>query len=423
MATSPPRVRAAPSSYPWLLIGLLWVVAFLNAADRSVIVAVMPSIRSEFGLSDTQLALISSVFFWCYAAAALFTGRLGDSARRTRVVIYGLVFWSVATGMVPLSTGFVMLLGLRAVVAFGESTYYPTATALIGDWHGPGMRSRALSIHQTAVFAGSGLGAILAGVIADHFGWRAPFLVFAALGLVWAIVLVRTLRDAPIRHTKAERARNEEPYGVVLRIKPALMLLAVFFLANGVANGVTVWAPTFVHDKLGESLTGSAFYGSASINIAGFLAVPLGGLLADVLARRSPIGRFYTLAIGLVIAALLLAPMAWATSGFEVALVLIGTTLGKGLFDGCIYAAMHDVVPPHARSTAVGMMTTCGFVGAGVAPLFIAGASNSLGMAAALGSLAAMYALAVVILLSTRGMTRAAVEANREPATAEEIVE
>jgi sulfopyruvate decarboxylase TPP-binding subunit len=69
------------------------------------------------------------------------------------------------------------------------------------------------------------------------------------------------------------------------------------------------------------------------------------------------------------------------------------------------------------------MMTTCGFVGAGVAPLYIAGASNSLGMAAALGSLAAMYALAVVILLATRGMTRAAVEANREPATAEEIVE
>ncbi|SFR87440.1 MFS transporter [Sphingomonas jatrophae] len=407
--------RTAPRDrYPWLLIGLLWIVSFLNAADRSVIVAVMPSIRDEFGLSPTQLALVPAVFFWVYAVAALFTGRLGDSARRTRVVIYGLVFWSLATGLVPLSTGFVMLLATRAIVAAGESTYYPTATALIGDWHRTATRSRALSIHQTAVFAGSGLGALMAGAIADHLGWRAPFLIFAALGVIWAVALIRLLRDAPIRHTAAEAGRTQEPYGIVLGIKPAIMLFAVFFLANGVANGVTVWAPTFVHDMLGESLAGSALYGSASINIAGFFAVPLGGLLADWLAKQTPIGRFYTLAIGLAVAALLLLPMAWATSGAQVGLVLIGTTLGKGLFDGCIYAAMQDVVPPHARSTAVGMMTTCGFLGAGLAPLFIAQAAGALGMAGALASLAALYALAVLLLLATRGMTARAVAANAE---------
>jgi MFS family permease len=404
--------------YPWVLIGLLWVVAFLNAADRSVIVAVMPSIRTEFGLSDTQLALISSVFFWVYAAAALFSGRMGDSVRRTRVVIYGLGFWSVATGLVPLSTGFAMLLGLRALVAAGESTYYPTATALIGDWHSPLTRSRALSAHQTAVFAGSGLGALAAGAIADHFGWRAPFLVFAAAGIVWMVVLWQALRDAPIVHTPVEQAPGEEPFKVVFRIKPAIMLFAVFFLANGVANGVTVWAPTYVHDKLGGSLAGSAFYGSASINIAGFIAVPLGGLLADALAKRTAIGRYYTLMIGLALAALLLAPMAWANSGAMVGLVLLGTTLGKGLFDGCIYAAMQDVIPPHARATAVGLMTTFGFIGAGLAPLFIAQASGLFGMGAALGSLAALYVVAVLILLATRNSTRAAVIANNQAVAA-----
>jgi MFS family permease len=196
------------------------------------------------------------------------------------------------------------------------------------------------------------------------------------------------------------------------------MLFAVFFLANGVANGVTVWAPTYVHDKLGGSLAGSAFYGSASINIAGFIAVPLGGLLADALAKRTAIGRYYTLMIGLALAALLLAPMAWANSGAMVGLVLLGTTLGKGLFDGCIYAAMQDVIPPHARATAVGLMTTFGFIGAGLAPLFIAQASGLFGMGAALGSLAALYVVAVLILLATRNSTRAAVIANNQAVAA-----
>mgnify|MGYP000724012722 CR=1 FL=1 len=56
-------------------------------ADRSILVAVMPHLRQEFGLSPTQLALINSVFFWVYAAGALLSGRLGDSVRRTRDLI------------------------------------------------------------------------------------------------------------------------------------------------------------------------------------------------------------------------------------------------------------------------------------------------------------------------------------------------
>ena len=103
--------------YPWLLIGLLWMVAFLNAADRSILFTVMPQLKTEFGLTATQLALLNSVFFWVYAVCAFLSGSLGDKSRRSRVIIYGLLFWSVATGIVSLSTGFAMLLGLRASIA------------------------------------------------------------------------------------------------------------------------------------------------------------------------------------------------------------------------------------------------------------------------------------------------------------------
>lgn len=67
----------ASAAYPWLLIGLLWVASFLNAADRSILVATMPDIRAEFGLDAGHLALINSVFFWVYAVAAFFSGQLG----------------------------------------------------------------------------------------------------------------------------------------------------------------------------------------------------------------------------------------------------------------------------------------------------------------------------------------------------------
>jgi MFS family permease len=407
------RSPAAPTkNYPWLLIAMLWFVAFFNSADRSILVVVMPQLRTEFHLTSTEVALISSIFFWIYAVTAFLAGRLGDSARRTRVIIYGLVFWSCATGMTSLSTSFAMLLALRGFVAFGEAFYYPTATALISDWHRPAMRSRALSLHQTAVFAGAGLGSVFAGLIADRIGWQAPFVVFAGCGLAYALFLVRVLRDAPIRHTAAEQDKPREPIGIVFQIKPALMLCAVFFFANGASNGVTIWAPTYIHDALGLDLAGSALWGSATINLAGFLSVPLGGLLADTLARRTPIGRVYTLAIGLSAAALLLLPLLSASTPAMVGLVLLATSVGKGLFDGCIYASMHDVVPPAARATAVGMMTLCGFIGAGLTPIFVALAADWFGMAAGMTSLAGLYVVAVLLLLATRDSTRRAVLAN-----------
>src|SRR6476646_98658 len=161
--------------YPWLLVALLWLVAFLNSADRNILIAVLPELKVEFGLTNSQLALLGSVFFWIYAVGAFVAGRIGDSVRRTRVILYGLIFWSCATGGSALAAGFGMLLGLRGLVAIGESAYYPTATALIGDWHRPEMRSRALSIHQTAVFAGAGLGAVATGSVAERLGWHAPF--------------------------------------------------------------------------------------------------------------------------------------------------------------------------------------------------------------------------------------------------------
>lgn len=402
--------------YPWTLIGLLWVVAFLNAADRNILGAVLPQLKTEFGLTTTQLALLGSVFFWVYAVGAFLAGRLGDSVPRSRVILLGLIFWSVATGASSLATGFALLLTMRAVVAVGESSYYPTATALIGDWHKPTMRSRALSLHQTAVFAGAGLGAVATGYIADAFSWHAPFLIFGGIGLVWAALLFRTLKDAPIAHTAAEAGKPAEPIGIILGIPPAVMLCFIFALATGASTGVTFWAPYFVKEQLGLSLANSAWVGAATINIAGFLSVPLGGLLADTLAKRSPIGRFTTLAIGLGMAGLLLLPLLGAKTAAEIGIVLVATSVAKGLFDGCIYAAMHDVVPPHARATAVGMMTMIGFFGAGITPLVVARIGDGFGMGAGIAAMAGLYFIAVAVLLLMRKSQRRAVIANAQPA-------
>lgn len=414
MAATETTRRPPPANYPWILIGLLWLVSFLNSADRAIFNSVKPLLRDTFSVTDVQLGVIDTAFFWTYAVCAFLFGRVGDSVRRRYMILFGLIFWSTATGMMPLATSFAMLLGMRTLVATGESTYYPTATALISSWHSPKMRSRALAIHQTSVFAGGGIGGWVAGRLADGYGWSAPFFLFASLGVVVVSILYFTLRDdAP--GTEAPLAeKRSEPLKVILANPAALILCSVFFLATAASSAVLNWCNTYAHDVLKLNLADSALVGPVMITTAGFFSVLAGGWLADRLALKSALGRFTVLALGLCLAALFILPFPWVKSVAMVGFLLFATSFGKGLFDGCIYAAMHDVMPMEARATAGGLMTMMGFLGAGISTVALPAIAAHTGLAAGFGMMAGLYGLAVMILVLgrptfARGVTQNAV--------------
>jgi MFS family permease len=396
-------------TYAWALVAMLWVISFLNYADRSVLSAVMPQIRSEFQLTPPQLALLSSSFLWVYAVAASLAGYLGDRFSRKRVILAGLVTWSLLTFLTPFAGTFAIFVLLRAFTGLGEASYYPAGTALISDYHGPETRSRALAIHQTAVFAGGGIGTLIAAALADRFQWRLPFYAYGAIGVLIAVVVAAMMRDTPPA-VKRQAKTEQGTFAFVLRRRSALMLYAVFFFATSVSAGVTIWAPTFFHDTMNFSLTQATFYGAATINLAGFCAVLCGGTLADWAAARFKVGRFYVLAGGLCLAAVFLLPFGLLRNANLLGLCLLLAGFSKGLFDGCIYAAMHDVVPPFARATAVGMMTTLGFVGAGLSPLVIAWLGEAFGLGNAISLMALLYLIGVILLLLSRRVAIADME-------------
>lgn len=402
--------KPAPAHYPWILIGLLWMVSFLNSADRAILNAVKPLLREDFAITDVQLGVVDTVFFWTYAVCAFLFGRIGDSVRRRRMVLFGLLFWSMATGFMPVATGFAMLLGMRTLVAVGESTYYPTATALISSWHRPAMRSRALAIHQTAVFAGGGIGSWAAGALADTYGWSMPFIAFALLGGVVFCVLMFTLRDdAPAVATVSADVHQKEPLKLILANPAALLLCGVFCLATAASSAVLNWCNTYGHDVLGLNLADSALVGPVMITTAGFISVLVGGWLSDRLAAKSAVGRITVIALGLALAALFLLPFPSAGSVVAVGALLFATSFGKGLFDGCIYAAMHDVVPDSGRATAAGLMTMLGFLGAGISTVALPAIAVHTGLAAGFMMMAGLYAMAVLALLAGRPLMRDAI--------------
>ena len=103
-------IRADSPRYKWILVGVLFLAASLNYADRGALTAVFPLLRKDLGMSDLALAAIGSFFLWSYALFSPLAGYLGDRFSRSALVTWSVVAWSVVTAL----TAFVQTSGATA---------------------------------------------------------------------------------------------------------------------------------------------------------------------------------------------------------------------------------------------------------------------------------------------------------------------
>jgi len=111
--------------------------------DRGNLATAGPLIRDQFALSNTQLGLLLSAFFWSYAPGQLPAGWLAERLDARRVLAVGLAVWGVATALTGLASGFMMLLVLRVMLGLGESVMYPASFKILAREALEGQRGRA----------------------------------------------------------------------------------------------------------------------------------------------------------------------------------------------------------------------------------------------------------------------------------------
>ncbi len=359
-------ISSSPN-YKWWVVFMLWFICFFNYADRQAITSIFPALQKEFSFSETELGMIGSAFGYVYGACAILAGYVGDRVARRHLILGGCFFWSfvtIATAWCGKAWQFVTV---RALEGLGETFYFPASMSLVSDYHSPKTRSRAMSFHQSSVYAGTVLGSWVAAILAQHYNWRYGFYLFGGGGFLLAIVLYRFLRE-PVRGASELEVKSPEPsvpflvaVGDVLRRPTAWVLMAVFVLANFVATIFLTWTPKFLMDKFDFKMSTAGLSGAAFIHLASAFAAPLAGTLADKLAQRLVGGRMLVQAGGLLLGATFVFLVGSTTS---VALLLTSMVLFgicKGSYDTGIFASLYDVVPPRSRATAAGMMNTVGW--------------------------------------------------------------
>lgn len=376
--------RTESRTSPALLITMLLAVHVLSHIDRHILSVLVPSIRRDIPLSDTQVGfLIGPAFALLYGVFGFISAKYAARYDRVTIVALACALWSGVTGLAALATGFLWLAAARMLVAVGEAGSGPASVSMIADGFPIGQRGRAMAIYGLASSLGVMTAFAIGGVIAAHLGWRWVFPLLGVMGFLLAIATRMLLTD-PRKQTRQKAAplqsSTSSAFAAIWGSPAARWLIAGCSACVFVVYGMIAWLPSFLVRSHGLDTASAGLSLGIIIGVGGFAASLAGGIASDKLGavdRRWSswvIGACLLLSAPLGILYPLLDSVQWALAVYAVFAFLSGT------FYGPTYAMIQSLVPSHARPMAVAILLAIGnFIGAGLGPQSIGLASDFLG--------------------------------------------
>ena len=337
-------------------LAVLFGINLMNFFDRQIPGVLAEPIRIEFGLSDTQLGWLTTVFTLVYAAVGVPLGRLTDNWLRTRLIAIGVTFWSVLTAASGLAWNYTAFVMARIGVGIGEASCAPASQSLIGDLFPPERRARAMAIFMLGLPLGLFASYMLCGMIGQAWGWRAAFFVACVPGVLLAL-LALFIREPPRGTSDARNAVvvPDAPYATVLRIRTMWWIILSGLLFNFNAYAINSFQTPFLQRFHALELREASMISGLSLGLAGAIGLLLGGWLGDRLRVVLPAARVLLPAIGLLIAMPCVVIALQQPKGGVVAFMLLmgSSTALSYVYYSTVYSAIQDVVPPNLRGTAV----------------------------------------------------------------------
>ena len=365
--------------YPWIVVGLLWVVALLNYMDRQMLSTMQDAMKAdivELNKAEAFGALMA-IFLWIYGFMSPVAGIIADRLNRKWLVVGCLFVWSAVTFLMGYADTFHELYWLRAVMGISEALYIPSALSLIADWHQGKSRSLAIGVHMTGLYVGQAIGGFGA-TIAAMFSWHSTFHWFGIIGIIYSLILMLALRENPIHAIEEKNSvdtggkRPSLLSGLSILFSTwAFWIILFYFAAPSLPGWATKnWLPTLFAESLGVPMSEAGPISTITIAVSSFIGVIVGGLLSDRWVQKNIRGRVYTGAIGLglTVPALLLLGFGHSFVAVVGAGLLFG--VGFGIFDANNMPILCQFVSAKHRGTAYGIMNMTGvFAGAAVTEL------------------------------------------------------
>jgi len=218
-----------PNSWPnqrygWYVTAVLLLGYTFSFVDRQVLNLLVEPIRLDLGISDTQISFLQGfAFVITYVGLSIPIGRMVDKFHRIRIMIGGILVWSITTIACGLSGNYTQLLTARLGVGAGEAAMTPAAWSVLADYFHPDKLARPISVYLMGPYLGAGIAMIAGAEVLDWtrntteltlplLGTVAPWqFTFIAVGLPGFLIAALFLTLKEPKRTGRKAAQVEVP--------------------------------------------------------------------------------------------------------------------------------------------------------------------------------------------------------------------
>jgi MFS family permease len=349
----------------YLVLAVLTAMNLLNYIDRFILAAVIGPVQEGLHIADKDDAagVLGAAFLVSYTLFSPVVGWAGDRVPRKYLVALGVGLWSLATFLSGWVQSYEQMLAARVVLGVGEASYAILAPGIIGDLFTPSKRNRVLTVFYLAIPVGAGLGAQLGGLIEAHFGWRTAFHAVGLPGLVLALGALALpeprrgeteLGDEGGSLTGDTAPRRAADYFALARNRSYVLDTLGMAMMSFALGGLQFWVAKYLSSGEGAlSLEKATFWLGIVLVVSSFLGTTAGGLLAELLSKRTRGAYFLASGLGML-AAVPFTLLALLSTSYPVTFLAIGAALAFGVFNfGPSNTILVNVTRPRIRAAAI----------------------------------------------------------------------
>jgi MFS family permease len=351
------------------LVLLLAAAIFINYVDRGNLATATPLMKTELKLSNAEIGLLASAFYWVYAPGQIVAAWFVQRLNPYRALTWGLVLWSAATMLSGFAGGFVAFLSLRVLLGLGESAGFPASSKLLAQrlpHHRLGISNALIS---AGIDLGPAIGTFIGGLLIAKTGWRPLFIVFGAASLLWLLPWLQTTKSLSF-HAAREVPATEPSFRELLSKREMWAAAGGLFANNYLVYLVLTWLPLFLVRAHGYSITEMAKLGGLVYAASAVIGL-ISGTLADWLMARGVSGNL--LRKGMMCAGQLIGMAGMFACGSGDAKLAVLGLFSYSLFHGLTsfnnFAIGQTLAGPRAAAKWMGVQNGIGNIAGIVSPV------------------------------------------------------
>ncbi|QGZ93674.1 spinster family MFS transporter [Terricaulis silvestris] len=387
-ADDAPATPFKAGTYSYYVLFLLFLGYVMNFADRQVVAILAQDIKTDLGLSDTEMGLLTGpAIALFYAVLGVPMAYVADRVHRVRLLAICLVLWSGLTALGGVARNLVQLALTRVGVSIAEAGGTPISASLLADYFPPERRATALGFYSAASAVGVLFGFALGGIVNDLVGWRWAMVAAGTPGVILAVLMLLTLREpkrgaADPGGVKAAKPATGSMWDTLKRIWSIPEYRRIVIACSGANMSVYVllaWAPSVALRSFDVTSGQVGIFMGLGIALLGAASLAGTGLMADAInkvSRVQPvrlIALFQYLVVPLMIATLF-APT------FLLYMVAIAFAYAAIVSNSSVaWLVTQNATPPEMRaSAAASMALVFNLVGLGLGPPLVGFISDQL---------------------------------------------